>query len=80
MCAARAIVKRPEVLLRDKSTGAPDCLTGKLVPEVIARIRFSYKLARLAGTNKSRFMPDLSVAVNSHLEKTGATGRNRTCA
>jgi len=35
---ARAIVKRPDVLLCDEPTGALDYLTGKLVLEVIARI------------------------------------------
>jgi putative ABC transport system ATP-binding protein len=35
---ARAIVKRPEVLLCDEPTGALDYTTGKLVLEVIARI------------------------------------------
>jgi putative ABC transport system ATP-binding protein len=35
---ARAIVKRPEVLLCDEPTGALDYRTGKLVLEVIARI------------------------------------------
>ena len=35
---ARAIVKRPDVLLCDEPTGALDCVTGKLVLEVIARI------------------------------------------
>jgi putative ABC transport system ATP-binding protein len=35
---ARAIVKRPEVLLCDEPTGALDYATGKLVLDVIARI------------------------------------------
>jgi putative ABC transport system ATP-binding protein len=35
---ARAIVKRPDVLLCDEPTGALDYATGKLVLEVIARI------------------------------------------
>ena len=35
---ARAIAKRPEVLLCDEPTGALDYATGKLVLEVIARI------------------------------------------
>ena len=38
MAIARAIVKRPDVLLCDEPTGALDYLTGKLVLEVIARI------------------------------------------
>jgi putative ABC transport system ATP-binding protein len=35
---ARAIVKRPQLLLCDEPTGALDYATGKLVLEVIARI------------------------------------------
>jgi putative ABC transport system ATP-binding protein len=35
---ARAIVKRPEVLLCDEPTGALDVATGRLVLEVIERI------------------------------------------
>jgi putative ABC transport system ATP-binding protein len=35
---ARAIVKRPDVLLCDEPTGALDYVTGKLVLEVIANI------------------------------------------
>jgi putative ABC transport system ATP-binding protein len=35
---ARAIVKRPDVLLCDEPTGALDYITGKLVLEVIANI------------------------------------------
>jgi len=35
---ARAIAKRPQVLLCDEPTGALDYTTGKLVLEVIARI------------------------------------------
>jgi putative ABC transport system ATP-binding protein len=35
---ARAIVKKPEVLLCDEPTGALDYATGKLVLDVIARI------------------------------------------
>ena len=38
MAIARAIVKRPDVLLCDEPTGALDYVTGKLVLEVIARI------------------------------------------
>jgi putative ABC transport system ATP-binding protein len=38
VAVARAIVKRPEVLLCDEPTGALDYDTGKLVLEVIARI------------------------------------------
>jgi len=38
VAVARAIVKRPEVLLCDEPTGALDYETGKLVLEVIARI------------------------------------------
>ena len=38
MAIARAIVKRPDVLLCDEPTGALDYQTGKLVLEVIARI------------------------------------------
>ena len=38
MAIARAIVKRPDVLPCDEPTGALDCVTGKLVLEVIARI------------------------------------------
>jgi putative ABC transport system ATP-binding protein len=35
---ARAIAKRPDVLLCDEPTGALDYATGKIVLEVIARI------------------------------------------
>ena len=38
MAIARAVAKRPEVLLCDEPTGALDYQTGKLVLEVIARI------------------------------------------
>ena len=38
MAIARAIAKRPELLLCDEPTGALDYATGKLVLEVIARI------------------------------------------
>ena len=38
VASARAIGKRPEVLLCDEPTGALDYPTGKLVLEVIARI------------------------------------------
>ena len=38
MAIARAIAKRPQVLLCDEPTGALDYQTGKLVLEVIARI------------------------------------------
>ena len=38
MAIARAIAKRPDVLLCDEPTGALDYQTGKLVLEVIARI------------------------------------------
>ena len=38
MAIARAIVKRPDVLLCDEPTGALDYVTGKLVLEVIAKI------------------------------------------
>jgi putative ABC transport system ATP-binding protein len=38
VAVARAIVKRPDVLLCDEPTGALDYQTGKLVLEVIARI------------------------------------------
>ena len=38
MAIARAIVKRPDVLLCDEPTGALDYTTGKLVLEVIERI------------------------------------------
>ena len=38
MAIARAIAKRPQLLLCDEPTGALDYETGKLVLEVIARI------------------------------------------
>ena len=38
MAIARAIAKRPQVLLCDEPTGALDYETGKLVLEVIAKI------------------------------------------
>ena len=38
MAIARAIAKRPDVLLCDEPTGALDYTTGKVVLEVIARI------------------------------------------
>ena len=38
MAIARAIVKRPQLLLCDEPTGALDYATGKLVLEVIASI------------------------------------------
>ncbi len=38
MAIARAIVKRPDVLLCDEPTGALDYATGKLVLEVIEQI------------------------------------------
>ena len=38
MAIARAIVKRPDVLLCDEPTGALDYTTGKLVLDVIARV------------------------------------------
>ncbi len=38
MAIARAIVKRPDVLLCDEPTGALDYATGKLVLDVIERI------------------------------------------
>ena len=38
MAIARAIVKKPAVLLCDEPTGALDYTTGKLVLDVIARI------------------------------------------
>ena len=38
MAIARAIAKRPQLLLCDEPTGALDYATGKLVLDVIARI------------------------------------------
>ncbi len=38
MAIARAIAKRPDVLLCDEPTGALDYVTGKVVLEAIARI------------------------------------------
>ena len=38
MAIARAIVKRPQLLLCDEPTGALDYATGKMVLEVIANI------------------------------------------
>ena len=69
MAIARAIAKRPDVLLCDEPTGALDYETGKLVLEVIARVN------RELGTTTVVITHNAAIAGMADRVVTSADGR-----
>ncbi len=67
MAIARAVVKRPEILLCDEPTGALDYATGKLVLEILDRVNRELKTITVVITHNAAIaaMADRVIRISS---------------